>query len=555
VALPVGCAANDDVETGKGGRSGQGGVTNVGVGGTGTGNVPGVGGFGNTGNSANDGGNDNPVTCAEAAANRTYVGCDFWPTITYNPVYKVFDFAAVVANPGVLPAEVSVERNGASIATVTVAPGSLEKILLPWVDELKGPQFDGETKNGRPTTSVRANGGGYHLKSSYPVTAWQFNPLQYRKDANVCPYPVTASNSDGKNCESVSSDAALLIPTTAMTGNYRVIGRSSVPDGSPYPDAPGGFTITATADDTKVKVQLAGALAAGSGITAAAAGSVVEYTLNAGDVAQLLGQPGKFADDPHADLAGSIVNADKPVQVIAFVPITASPSPLKPGQGCCADHLEETVLPAEALGKHYIVTAPSTRKVTNVGHFVRFYGNFDGTALSYKGTAPPGAPASLAAGQIVEVNATAGFEVTGTEPFAIASILKSGTIQNGCTDLSAVDCYIGDPAMSSAVTVDQFRTSYVFLAPDDYAYSLADVLVPTGAKVKLDGATLSGTSEPATDGWAVFRVLLEPGNNGAHKLESDKPVGLQVMGYGHATGYYYPGGLNLRIISQPPVVK
>jgi hypothetical protein len=44
-------------------------------------------------------------------------------------------------------------------------------------------------------------------------------------------------------------------------------------------------------------------------------------------------------------------------------------------------------------------------------------------------------------------------------------------------------------------------------------------------------------------------------NKGAHKLTSDQPVGLQVMGFGHATSYYYPGGLNLKFIAEVPVVK
>jgi hypothetical protein len=42
---------------------------------------------------------------------------------------------------------------------------------------------------------------------------------------------------------------------------------------------------------------------------------------------------------------------------------------------------------------------------------------------------------------------------------------------------------------------------------------------------------------------------------GVHKLSSDQNVGLQVMGFGHATSYYYPGGLNLKLISKPPVIK
>src|SRR4051812_18236809 len=39
-----------------------------------------------------------PKTCAEAAASKTYVGCDFWPTVTDNIVRPDFDYAVAVAN-------------------------------------------------------------------------------------------------------------------------------------------------------------------------------------------------------------------------------------------------------------------------------------------------------------------------------------------------------------------------------------------------------------------------------------------------------------------------
>jgi hypothetical protein len=44
---------------------------------------------------------------------------------------------------------------------------------------------------------------------------------------------------------------------------------------------------------------------------------------------------------------------------------------------------------------------------------------------------------------------------------------------------------------------------------------------------------------------------LGPGMGGAHRLSADQPVGLQVMGYGFATSYQYPGGLDLRGIAPP----
>ena len=57
-------------------------------------------------------------------------------------------------------------------------------------------------------------------------------------------------------------------------------------------------------------------------------------------------------------------------------------------------------------------------------------------------------------------------------------------------------------------------------------------------------------------GWSIRRIMLSsgPGLDGKHRLESTLPVGLQVMGYGWATSYYYPGGLNLSIISEPPPI-
>src|SRR6187401_3333109 len=39
-------------------------------------------------------------TCADVAITKSYLGCEFWPTVTLNPVWSVFDFATVVANTG-----------------------------------------------------------------------------------------------------------------------------------------------------------------------------------------------------------------------------------------------------------------------------------------------------------------------------------------------------------------------------------------------------------------------------------------------------------------------
>ncbi|MEM7152064.1 MAG: IgGFc-binding protein [Myxococcota bacterium] len=498
-----------------------------------------------------------PQTCAEAAIHHTYVGCDFWPTVTYNPVLTNFSFTAAVANGGDEPAEITVERDGVEVATATVAPGSLEKIPLQWVEGLKGPQFNAQTTGDRPNSSIRVDGGAYHLTSSVPVTVWQFNPLEYTDEVANC--SLVQQIGLGSSCLSVSNDAALLIPSTAMTGNYRIFLKDSVKGTTGgFDDAPGGAAITATQDGTTVTVHLAeqAQFAAGTGVAAVDPGGTAVFEMDAGDVVQLLGNPGVFWGDVHSDLSGSLVTADAPVQVVGFVPLTSSPSPEIAGEGY-ADHLEETMLPAEVLGAHYIVAPPSSATGANIGHYVRIYGNFDGTTLEYPGGQPAGAPTTLDAGQVVAFETSEGFEVTGNESFAIGMFVKGGQLHTP-NDVPT----IGDPAFSLAVAVDQFRSRYIFLAPDDYLVSYADILLPAGATATLDGAPLTGTPQPI-DGtsWTLVRELLSKDTGGVHRLvadmadEEDAPgLGLQIMGYGHATGYMVPGGLNLELISAPPPV-
>jgi IgGFc binding protein len=580
-----GCAQADDGTHGGGNGSGAGG----GAGGLG-GGIIGTGGNiinPGTGGGAGDNGvsGDDPQTCADAEAAKSYVGCEFWPTVSFSPVWSLFDFAAVVANASQAEADVTVERGGTMVASVKVAPGSLEKIYLPWVKELKGADFDKDTRGGRPLGSVRVDKGAYHLTSSVPVTVWQFSPLEYKAGSGgppgkdwTCPYPPTLANGNGIDCLSVDNDASLLIPTASLTGTYRLFGKSgtrgaATPDADD--DAPGAYAITATKDGTNVTVSLlpnpaAGALPpmpnhdveGGNGVAATAGGNKLTFAMNAGDVVELLAARGARWLAPDSDLSGSLVNADKPIQIIAVVPITNIPTPAVPGNGY-ADHLEETVLPAEVLGDHYLVAPPTAPKGNTVGHFVRFYGNRDGTTLTYpSGNAPPNAPTMLNAGQVVDLRApastdetrvTEAFEVQGDHEFAVASIMLGGQLQNPTTDPVGSD---GDPSMSFEVAIKQFRKSYIFLAPTDYATSFADVLLPAGAQVSIDGAALNGPSNPVgTSGWTVVRQPLGPGMNGAHVLRSDQPVGLQFMGFGHATSYYTPGGLNLNLISPPPVIN
>jgi hypothetical protein len=490
-----------------------------------------------------------PKTCDEARDAQSYVGCDYWPTVTSNSVWSIFDFGVVVANAGDMPADVTVTGPGGVNQTTTVAPNALAKIYLPWVKSLKGLDMDQCATPVPLVATVTAPKGAYHLTSTFPVIVYQFNALEYRaaggpagKNWVTCPGTTTpCSTAPGMQplgCFSFTNDASLLLPTTALTGNYRVTGQH----GETARGLGAYVAITATADATSVTVKVSqkGNIVAGGGIAAVASGGMTTFVMNAGDVVELLGG----ANDS-ADLSGSLVQANKPVQVIVgntcFNNPTSAPA---------CDHLETAVFPAETLGQHYIVTAPTSPDGDVKGHTVRLYGNSDNTQLVFT-PKPAGAPSLINAGQVVDLGQlNMDFEVTGSHEFAVSSFQLGGTLADpkmvGDTTPSR-----GDPSQSLITAVEQYRLKYVFLAPDDYDVSFADVQGPMGASLMLDGAAVTQSATGiGPNGFGVTRIPLM---GGAHVLTSDQPVGLQVMGYGAHTSYQVPGGVNLVPIAPPPV--
>lgn len=507
-----------------------------------------------------------PKTCQQAAAQKSYVGCDFWPTVTANAVWDTFDFAVVVANAGEKDAVVKVTNGDGSeeITTETVPPNELRTVYLPWVPELKGKAADECGRSAGLTGSVFAPGGAYHLTSDSPVTVYQFNALEYapkggpaNKDWSSCPgNKVCASAGQQVGCFSFSNDASLLLPSTAMTGNYRVgtmktltakdVTGKETAIGNPY------FVVTATQDATDVTVKLGPktSVLGSKQFVATKGDDVITFTLDAGDVMQVVS-----ALEVGADVSGSLVQATKPVQVITGMPCVSLPF----GQPAC-DHIEESAFPIETMGKRYIVTRPTGPGGKAVPHMVRIFGNVDGTKISFPGGAPPGTPSSIDAGQVIELDGGAGdkiirgeFEIVGDHEFSVAIYLLGGSVVDPVSPLST-KASKGDPSQSFATAVEQYRKKYVFLAPNDYDKNFVDIIQPVDAEVTLDGAAVTGAKEPIPGDpeYALVRVALGKGKDGAHVLEATAPVGIQVLGYGDYTSYQYPGGLNLTAIAPPP---
>jgi hypothetical protein len=510
-----------------------------------------------------------PSDCDEARATRSYVGCDYWPVVTPNGVWSIFDFAVVVANTGKKDANITVTGPGAVHEQLVVPPGEVRKITLPWVTTLKGGDIDECGNTPALTRSIVEPGGAYHLVSTSPVIVYQFNALEYKgggggpnggtKDWSTCPgssiacapppnplFPDVQIVPFKIGCFSFTNDASLLLPSTAMTGSYRLTGQRgwSKANGK---DIEGAFaSITATEPNTKVTITLGsaasviGSLSGPTSIAARAPGEAFQLTLaKAGDVALIATPRGRSHD-----LSGSLIQASAPVQVIAGNPCTNVPSDTD-----ACDHIEETVLPIETLGKHYVVPAPTGPKGVAAAHTVRLYGNVDGTTLTYSPTRPGNCPPALNAGEFYDCGVlTEAFEVSGNHELAVSTFLVGARH----LDPSGLDRR-GDPSASNGIAVEQFRTSYLFLAPDDYPDSFVDITAASGSTLTLDSAPVITPLEPIGAGpFGVVRVKLGPGKGGVHSLTSSTPAGIQVIGYGDNTSYQYPGGLNLKLIAPPP---
>jgi hypothetical protein len=511
-----------------------------------------------------------PSDCDEARATKSYVGCDYWPVVTPNGVWSIFDFAVVVANTGKKDASITVTGPGAVNEHLVVPSGEARKIYLPWVPNLKGGDIDECGNMPALGRSIVESGGAYHLVSTSPVIVYQFNALEYKgvggrapdggtKDWSTCPgssiacapppnplFPDVQIVPYKIGCFSFTNDASLLLPSTALTGNYRVTGERgwSKANGNPIEGA--FVSITATEPNTNVTVTLGSAASVVGSVQGPTVipdetpGGVLHITLaKAGDVILVATPAGR-----QHDLSGSLVQASAPVQVIAGNPCTNIPSDID-----ACDHIEETVLPIETLGKHYIVPTPTGPKGVQAPHMVRLYGNVDGTTLTYSPTRPGNCPPALNAGEFYDCGVLSdAFEVTGNHEFAVSTFLV------GARDLdpSGMDRR-GDPSASNGVAVEQFRTSYLFLAPDDYSDSFVDITAPTGSTLVLDGAPVTAPVEPIGAGpFGVLRVKLGAGKGGVHSLTSSSPAGVQVLGYGDNTSYMYPGGLNLSLVAPAP---
>lgn len=490
--------------------------------------------------------------CSTSALQRSYIGCEYFPTVTANSLLNdAFHFAIAIANTTTSPADVKVLKGGAMVASVMVPPGGLSTVNLPWVPELKAASTALVTK------------AAYHVKSTQPVTVTQFNPLEFELSVD-CGDPL-----GGATCRAYTNDASLLLPRNSLGTSYFVASSGALAEretffGSVTVSAiPGMMAVTAVEDGTMVTVKSAANVAPGSGVGALSAGQTGTYALNAGDVLQLTtATPGKgdltgckaqgggtdwCGVTKAFDLTGSEVTSTKPVMVIGGHNCTRMPY----GDAAC-DHNEEIMFPTSALGKEVIVTAPQTLSgaKSNDGmpekHVVRVISAVDGNQVTLDPLPPGASSGTLNRGQYADVPVSnLDFVVKGTGPLLVSQWMVSA--DSALPGSAGSSDSIGDPSLSLGIPSAQYRSDYVFLAPDSYTYNFVNVVYQDGTDVQIDGKPLSGPAPKkiGSSGWTVARVKVA---GGTHTAKGAKPFGIVVYGYGLYTSYMVPGGLDLNAL-------
>ena len=466
------------------------------------------------------------TACEQAAAYNSSQGCEFWAVdlpnawqVSLGPSAEEQPFGIVVTNTASETAtvEVFVGQQAAPIESAEVPPGQLQ--VFKFGNSL-GIISQGNTK-----------GIAYRIESDRPVTAYQYNPLD---NSN----PV------------YSNDASLLFPTHVLDTDYTAI----TGDALWMVNANGGAFVTAiaTEDDTTLIFYPPPGITMYEGDTTVTLDRGETYTMMSNEVTAIWQE-----NAGQGNLSGLRVASDKPVAVFSGNVCSWEPTP---HEYCCCDHLEHQMLPLTAWGEAYIVSlAPPASGTEDDDVRVRMVGSFDGTALSYSPSAPPGAPTTLDAYETVVFTTSSNFVVTGDKPFAVAEFLMSNeAVTVDPTPGDPMDnFFVGDPAMILVPPSAQFQNEYVFQVPAEYASNWVTVLRPSGATVELDGADVS--SDPTWKNVGVLDgVTWQRGHFpiafGPHRVESpaSQGVGILVAGYDVAVSFGFAGGSGVEFQDEAP---
>ena len=465
--------------------------------------------------------------CEAAAKLNTYIGCEYWtvdldnyPDPFTNPMPNEVPHSVVIANPGDEPAMVRFETR----ANVSITPQQGE-VPPHDVRAFTMPRLDVDN-TGITNHAIK-------LSSSMPVIAYQFNPLN--------------------NDNVYSNDASLLLPVNTLGQRYIV---TSWPTGidtvniiptNIVPQA-GYFTVVAVAPgETEVTIKAAAATNAGPNIPEMMAGETRTFTLQQFDVLNLQAAtlvPANFIElissTPH-DLTGSVVESTQRVAVFGGheeAVITLSDT-AQGSDSCCADHLEEQLLPLTVWSTETLCVKAKPRGDSSEKDVWRVISGEENNRIT---TIPPIEGLNgitLNFGEWVQIESSSSFKIVGTGVIQASQFLLSqGLTQEGK----------GDPSMILTVPTNKYRAQYDLLVPMGYGEDWVTVIRPSGVEVLMNGAPLGESFTSFGEGtWEFAYVPVTPGT---YTFGSSVPFGLVAYGWNNAVSYGYPAGLDLGAVVQ-----
>ncbi len=495
--------------------------------------------------------------CDEAEAWQSNIGCEYWAADLDNAENAIDDaaagqFAVAVANiAGDGSAHVEVHINHADpgqglelekIDEADVAPGALHVFELPRRD-VDGDDVTPNVDDGPQTwLSSRA----FRITSDLPVVAYQFNTLD----------------------QQYSNDASLLLPTSGLGKDYRVVTYDpSTPMGEfmglAMPANRGYVTILGVEDGTEVTVTVTADIRAGEGVPEISngvgiyGGTSATFTINRFDVlnleTMLWDEYPTTQTGERVDLTGTRVEADEPVAVFTGTDMSMVLPSTAGEDSCCAEHIEQQVLPSRTMGSSFVVPRSAPRCPENPEpDYYRIFSYDYGTTVHTSLTSAGDDEFTLNPGQYHELWVTHGFTVEADGPLHVAQYLVVGTEA----------CYSGDSALLYVPAVDQRRPLYVFTTGEGFATNQAVISMPEGVTAQLDGVDVSAPScygpldDGTVDGVAYVSYSCEIAD-GVHTAYSGtdpdtatEPIGVFVYGYYNAGSYAYPAGSDLRTINE-----
>jgi hypothetical protein len=382
----------------------------------------------------------------------------------------------------------------------------------------------------------------YKVTSTAPIVAYQFNPLD--------------------NVGVFSNDASLLIPRTTFDTKYYALGFGTLtrrvqdlPNNDVGTNDYNGYvTIVSWQDGTHVDITPTAnvrASAAGGGVTAISAGTKTSFVLDAFEVLNLESVGAATNGIAGPDLTGTLVESTDTKSFGVFtgteasVLASAAPGGLYTNGPCCADHLEEMMFPTSTWGKSFAIARSQVRLTMKPENdVIRVMAQKPGTTVTFTPAPTKGTCGTLDAGKFCQVEISADTKITASEPILVGHYLVSAIWQDPFFGMSIGS---GDPSLAIAVPVEQFRDSYAILVPSQYMATYASIVVPDGTTAMLDNSDVTSQLTPFGGGFRGGRVKITTA--GPHNITCPGGgCGVELYGYSDAVSYMFAGGLDLKQI-------